>query len=89
MATSLNISLPEPIKAYVDAAIEDGAYATPSEYIAELISADHDRHRKALEARLVEALKGDSIVLTSEEVERGGVLALLRKKRQDRQDQAA
>jgi antitoxin ParD1/3/4 len=89
MATTLNISLPESLKDYIDAQAQSGDYATPSEYIGELVLADRDRRRQALEDRLVEALRGDTITFTSEEIERGGIIAQLRQKLQERQSTAA
>jgi len=53
--TSLNISLPKPLKEYVEAQVSAGAYSTPSEYVRELIR--EERRRRAqenLEAALVE-----------------------------------
>lgn len=35
--TSLNISLPEPMRAWVDEKVAKGSYATPSELVRELI----------------------------------------------------
>ena len=60
MATTINISLPEPLKTYVDAQIEAGDYGTPSQYIRELILDDRDRRRRNLEEHLLDALKNES-----------------------------
>ena len=35
--TSLNISLPEPMRAWIDEKVAKGGYATPSELVRELI----------------------------------------------------
>ena len=35
--TSLNISLPEPMRAWIDEKVTRGGYATPSEFVRELI----------------------------------------------------
>jgi antitoxin ParD1/3/4 len=40
--TTMNISLPEPLKAFVDEQVKRG-YGTSSEYIRELIRKDQDR----------------------------------------------
>jgi antitoxin ParD1/3/4 len=58
--TSLNISLPVPLKKYVEAAAKAGDYSTPSEYVRELIREDNKRRREALENELIEAMKGPS-----------------------------
>ncbi|MDQ2926379.1 MAG: type II toxin-antitoxin system ParD family antitoxin [Acidobacteriota bacterium] len=63
MATTINISLPEPLKTYVDAQIEAGDFGTPSQYIRELILDDRDRHRRNLEEHLLSALKEEQNAL--------------------------
>jgi putative addiction module CopG family antidote len=40
---SLNISLPEPLKEFVDGQIAAGRYSSASEYVCELIRADEKR----------------------------------------------
>ncbi len=44
---SMNISLPDPLKRFVDAQIASGRYGSVSEYMRELIR--HDEKRKAQE----------------------------------------
>lgn len=44
MAT-MNISLPEPLKEYVDRKVTEAHYGTASEYVRELIRRDQDRAR--------------------------------------------
>lgn len=39
----MNISLPETLKAFVDAQVRQGVYGTSSEYVRELIRKDQDR----------------------------------------------
>jgi len=52
--TSLNVSLPKPLKEYVEAQIAAGAYSTPSEYVRELIREERKRRaQENLEAALV------------------------------------
>ncbi len=41
----MNISLPEPLKAFVDEQVARGVYGSTSEYVRELIRRDHDRSR--------------------------------------------
>ena len=65
--TSMNVSLPEDLKAYVEEQTKQG-YSTPSEYVRELIRDDRKRraHEK-LEALLLEGLNsGDPIEMTPE-----------------------
>jgi antitoxin ParD1/3/4 len=79
MATTINISLPEPLKSYVDAQIDAGDYGTPSQYIRELILDDRDRRRRNLEEHLMSALKeeGNDLEISDEVWESGDVVALL------------
>jgi antitoxin ParD1/3/4 len=54
--TSMNVSLPEDLKQYVEAQTKSG-YSTPSEYVRELIRADQKRRAKEkLDALLLEGL---------------------------------
>lgn len=54
---SMNISLPEPMKQFVDAQIAQGRYSSASEYVRELIRADEKRKAQdQLEAKLLEGL---------------------------------
>lgn len=41
--TTMNISLPDTLKAFVDGQVEDRGYGTSSEYVRELIRKDQDR----------------------------------------------
>lgn len=43
--STMNISLSEGLKAFVDERVADGGYVTNSEYIRELIRRDQDRER--------------------------------------------
>jgi antitoxin ParD1/3/4 len=80
MAATINISLPEPLKAYVDAQTEAGNYGTPQEFIRELIQDDRDRHRRNLEERLLDALKDESnaIEISDEDWANGNVVRTLK-----------
>lgn len=51
MAT-MNVSLPDSLKSFVDRQVEDGRYGTSSEYVRELIR--RDQERAALRDLLVE-----------------------------------
>ena len=62
---SMNISLPEPLKQFVDGQISTGRYSTASEYVRELIR--NDERRKAeehFEAKLLEGLNSAETELT-------------------------
>ena len=62
---SMNISLPEPLKLFVDGQISTGRYSSASEYVRELIRADEKRKaEEALKAKLLEGLNGAQSELT-------------------------
>ena len=65
---SLNISLPQSLKDYVEQRVESGGYSTPSEYVRELLRQDQDRQaEQKLEALLLAGLNsGDPIEITPE-----------------------
>lgn len=55
--TSLNISLPKPLREWVDRLVDEHDYGTASEYIRELVREDRDRRiRRDVDAKLREAL---------------------------------
>ena len=65
---SMNISLPEPLKQFVDDQIAAGRYSSVSEYVRELIREDEKRKAEdRLEALLLEGLESDESPLTSED----------------------
>lgn len=65
--TSMNISLPEELKEYVEEQTHSG-YSTPSEYVRELIRGDQKRRAKErLDALLLEGLNsGEPIPVNAE-----------------------
>ena len=50
--STMNISLPESLKAFVDTQVSQGSYGTSSEYVRELIRKDQDTQK--LRALLLE-----------------------------------
>ncbi len=65
---SMNISLPDPLKQFVDGQIAEGRYSSVSEYVRELIRADEKRKAEdRLEALLLEGLSSDESELTKED----------------------
>jgi antitoxin ParD1/3/4 len=80
----MNISLPEPLKEFVDGQIASGRYSSASEYVRELIREDEKRKaEERLEELLLEGLSGDETKLTRKDFAqiREEALALVRKKR--------
>ena len=58
MATTMNISLPDPLKEYVKERVRGGEYSTPSDYVRELIRAERRQHKQGqLENLLREGLQ--------------------------------
>ena len=78
--TSLNISLPEALKEYVQGQVDTGDWGTPSEYVRELIRRDKDRRLGDLEQELVAAIKGPKIELPIVEIRRKGLVNALRER---------
>ncbi len=64
--SSLNISLPQSLKDFVENQVQQHGYSTPSEYVRELLRQDQKRRAEdQLETRLLEALQsGDPIEIT-------------------------
>jgi antitoxin ParD1/3/4 len=81
---SMNISLPEPLKEFVDEQIASGRYSSASEYVRELIRDDEKRKAEGrLEALLLEGLSGEQSKLTRKDFAdiRAEALALVQKKK--------
>jgi antitoxin ParD1/3/4 len=64
----MNISLPDPLKEFVEAQVRAGGYSSASEYIRELIRRAQKEHsEEELERLLLEGLKsGEPIPVTPE-----------------------
>ncbi len=78
--TSLNISLPEALKNYVEGQVASGDWGTPSEYVRELIRQDKERRLCSLEQDLLAAAKGPRIELSVSEIRRKGLVTALRER---------
>jgi antitoxin ParD1/3/4 len=62
---SMNISLPELLKEFVDGQIATGRYSSASEYVRELIREDEKRKAtERLESLLLDGLAGEDTELT-------------------------
>ena len=62
---SMNISLPDPLKQFVDGQVAQGRYSSASEYVRELIRADEKRKaEQQLETLLLEGLNSPESELT-------------------------
>lgn len=52
---TMNVSIPDELKSFVDSQVRDGSYGSTSEYVRELIRRDHDRRQ--LRAALIEGAR--------------------------------
>ena len=71
--STMNISLPDALKAFVDEQVEKRGYGTSSEYVRELIRSDHDRQqlRNLLLAGAATALGAPADAARFEKLRRG------------------
>lgn len=61
--TTLNISLPESMREFIDQQIQSGGYSTASEYIRHLIRIDQEKaEKKQIEKLLLEGLNSGEAV---------------------------
>lgn len=84
---SMNISLPEPLKQFVDGQISTGRYSSASEYVRELIRADEKRKaEEQLESMLLAGLQTEATELTAADWRaiRQEALAKVKARQQDR-----
>lgn len=78
--TSLNISLPEALKEFVEGQVASGDWGTPSEYVRELIRQDKERRLSNIEQDLIAAAKGPRIELSVAELRKKGLVTILRER---------
>lgn len=78
--TSLNISLPDPLKAYVEERVATGDFGTPSEFIRNLIRQDKESRRSRLESELLDALQTRDLTVAPEELNGRTLVSVLREK---------
>ena len=84
---TMNISLPEPLKEFVDHQIAEGRYSSASEYIRQLIRDDEKRKaEQRLEALLREGLESEETELTRQDFDDIRKEALAQLKRRKNKD---
>ncbi|MBX3265378.1 MAG: type II toxin-antitoxin system ParD family antitoxin [Acidobacteria bacterium] len=68
--TTMNISLPDSMRVFVEETLADDGYGSASEYVRDLIRADQKRrNEKRLETLLIERLRsGDDETFTMDNV---------------------
>lgn len=70
-STTMNVSLPEQMKSFVEERLESGGYGSVSEYVRELIREDQKRREEEkLEKLLLSRLESDESEFSIEEVRR-------------------
>ena len=66
--TSINISLPQTLKEFVEEQVIKGGYSTVSEYLRELIrDAQRRRQREELETKLLAGLQSPTSAMSSDD----------------------
>jgi antitoxin ParD1/3/4 len=66
--TTMNISLPDEMKAFVESQMAQDGYASASEYLRALIRNDQKRlARHELELKLLEGLQGPTVTMNGED----------------------
>jgi antitoxin ParD1/3/4 len=66
--TTLNVSLPDSMRAYVDQQVAHGGYSTASEYIRQLVRDDQKRAaHERLESLLMEGVASGSPIEVTDE----------------------
>ncbi len=66
--TTMNISVPDEMKAFVEAEMTQEGYASASEYLRALIrDAQRRRARQELETKLLEGLQGPAVQMTRDD----------------------
>jgi antitoxin ParD1/3/4 len=84
---TMNTSLPDPLKEFVDHQIAEGRYSSVSEYIRDLIRDDEKRKAaERLEALLLEGLEGEESELTRQDfndIRKEALRQIKRRKKKD------
>lgn len=63
--TTMNISLPDALKSFVDAQVSERGYGTSSEYVRDLIRTDQDRRQlRALLLQGASSAPGEPVTAT-------------------------
>lgn len=55
--TTMNVSLPETMKSWVENRVNSGEYANASDYMRDLIRHDQEQHKEALDADTIAAIR--------------------------------
>lgn len=55
--TTMNVSLPEAMRAWVEGRVGTGEYANASDYMRDLIRHDQERHKESIDADTLAAIR--------------------------------
>ncbi len=77
-SSTLTIVLPEPFKSYVEAHVADGSYASPADYVQQLILDNEVLDLQCLEDKIDHALQGRAYEITAEELSQRNMIELFR-----------
>ncbi len=53
----MNVSLPEPMRTWVESRVETGEYANASDYVRDLIRHDQELHKDAVDEEAMAAIR--------------------------------
>ena len=72
MRTSMNISLPAPLKSWIEQQVEKRGYSTASEFVRDVLRREQEQAvRVAIDSRLVQAIEsGESTPMTAKDWKR-------------------
>jgi antitoxin ParD1/3/4 len=81
---SLNISLPDALKKYIEGQVASGDWGTPSEYVRELIRRDKERRLAELQQKLLQATQSKAVDVPVPEIRKKGLVKALRERSRGR-----
>lgn len=89
METSLNITIPKPLRQFVDRQVASGGYGTAGEYVCEVLKKEQiEQARAEIDAKLIEGLdSGPSTEMTRqdwEQIRRQGMKRISARQRKTR-----
>lgn len=72
MRTSMNISLPAPLKTWIEQQVDERGYSTASEFVRDVLRREQEQAaRAAVDARLIQAIdSGESTPMTAKDWKR-------------------
>ena len=72
MRTTMNISLPAPLKGWIEQQVEERGYSTASEFVRDVLRREQEQSlRAAVDAKLVLAIEsGESTPMTAKDWQR-------------------